>query len=195
MDQSVGEKYAVLKDDPELKCIFDDVMKDGPVALQKYWNDTELMTKVSAKMGGVKLNGAGAQRSTDPSQAAATLHGAAKMGDVDAVTKHLDEGKSVDEPNERGITALGVAVGFNRAAVVKVLLQRGAEVDKRDGQGNTALHYAAGYGRKEIAELLLESGADLVALNNAKQKPVDAARTNNEKSMVQYLEGLEVNKA
>eukprot|EP00983_Pelagomonas_calceolata_P080432 1155146-Pelagomonas_calceolata.AAC.6 len=80
-------------------------------------------------------------------------------------------------------------------ALLQVLLQRGAEVDKRDGQGNTALHYAAGYGRKEIAELLLDAGADLVALNNNQQKPVDAARTNNEKGMVQYLEGLEAKKA
>lgn len=86
--------------------------------------------------------------------------GAAKLGDAEAVTKHLDEGKHVDEvvsrhtvklqpkqeshrldgspvklvtvsfmhalcllslvQNERGISALGVAVGFNRIEVVKV---------------------------------------------------------------------------
>ena len=30
-----------------LQCIFEDVMRDGPGAFQKYYNDTELMTKVS----------------------------------------------------------------------------------------------------------------------------------------------------
>ncbi len=43
-----------------------------------------------------------------------------------------------------GISPLGIAVGFNRLAVVSLLLQKGAEVDRRDSQGNTVLHYAAG---------------------------------------------------
>lgn len=44
----------------------------------------------------------------------------------------------------RGITPLGVAVGFNRLAVVKLLLTANAKVDVCDGRGNTPLHYAAG---------------------------------------------------
>jgi ankyrin repeat protein len=46
--------------------------------------------------------------------------------------------------NERGVTPLGIAVGFNRVAVVSLLLEKGAAVDKRDPAGNTVLHYAAG---------------------------------------------------
>lgn len=44
----------------------------------------------------------------------------------------------------RGITPLGVAVGFNRLAIVKLLLSAKAKVDVTDGRGNTPLHYAAG---------------------------------------------------
>ena len=44
----------------------------------------------------------------------------------------------------RGITPLGVAVGFNRIAIVEALLEAGADVEKPDGRGNTVLHYAAG---------------------------------------------------
>ena len=44
----------------------------------------------------------------------------------------------------RGITPLGVAVGFNRLAAIKVLLKADAKVDVTDGRGNTPLHYAAG---------------------------------------------------
>lgn len=46
--------------------------------------------------------------------------------------------------NERGISALGVAVGFNRVPFVELLLDAGADLALRDGQGNTVLHYAAG---------------------------------------------------
>lgn len=46
--------------------------------------------------------------------------------------------------NERGIAPLGIAVGFNRAAIVSLLLEKGAQVDRRDPAGNTVLHYAAG---------------------------------------------------
>jgi len=45
-----------------------------------------------------------------------------------------------------------------------------------------------GYGRKEVAEQLLSAGADVLAVNKADQKPIDAARCNNEKGMVQFLE-------
>ncbi len=46
--------------------------------------------------------------------------------------------------NERGITVLGVAVGFNREAVVDELLARGADLEAQDPAGNTVLFYAAG---------------------------------------------------
>jgi hypothetical protein len=48
--------------------------------------------------------------------------------------------------NERGISPLGVAVGFNRKDMVQLLLDAGADLAARDGQGNTVLHYAAGEG-------------------------------------------------
>ena len=44
----------------------------------------------------------------------------------------------------RGITALGVAVGFNRIPCVKALLAAGADVHLTDAKGSTVLHYAAG---------------------------------------------------
>lgn len=46
--------------------------------------------------------------------------------------------------DSRGITPLGVAVGFNRLAIVKALLAAKADVALTDGRGNTPLHYAAG---------------------------------------------------
>eukprot|EP00199_Chlamydomonas_sp_CCMP681_P002826 CAMPEP_0119108878 /NCGR_PEP_ID=MMETSP1180-20130426/15945_1 /TAXON_ID=3052 ORGANISM="Chlamydomonas cf sp, Strain CCMP681" /NCGR_SAMPLE_ID=MMETSP1180 /ASSEMBLY_ACC=CAM_ASM_000741 /LENGTH=305 /DNA_ID=CAMNT_0007094551 /DNA_START=17 /DNA_END=934 /DNA_ORIENTATION=+ len=196
MQQNLGgpemaEKYKALKDDPELKHVFDDVIAEGPAAFQKYWDDAELMTKISAKMRGMEVGDeAEAPRAPPPpSTPPATLHDAAKRGDIAAAGTFLTEGGvAVDHPNERGITALGVAVGFNQPAMVTMLLEKGAQVDVRDPAGNTALHYAAGYGRKQVAELLLAAGADVGLTNKAGQRPVDAAIMNKEKPLMELLQ-------
>ncbi len=46
--------------------------------------------------------------------------------------------------NERGISAVGVAVGFNRLEVVKLLIAKGGDLSFRDPKKNTLMHYAAG---------------------------------------------------
>lgn len=73
-----------------------------------------------------------------------TLHGAAKLGDAEAAEALIAEGAQVNTKDSRGITALGVAVGFNKLAVIQVLLRAGADVTLTDAKGNTPLHYAAG---------------------------------------------------
>lgn len=73
-----------------------------------------------------------------------TLHDAAKLGDVAALKSMLEGGIDVNAEDGRGVTALGVAVGFNRLPAVKALLEAGADVHKRDLKGNTVLFYAAG---------------------------------------------------
>ena len=39
---------------------------------------------------------------------------------------------------------MGLAVGYNKVALVKVLIEGGADVSKTDAKGSTVLHYAAG---------------------------------------------------
>ncbi len=46
--------------------------------------------------------------------------------------------------NNRGLTSLGIAVGFNKLPVIELLLEKGADVMLTDAAGNTVLHYAAG---------------------------------------------------
>ncbi len=58
----------------------------------------------------------------------------------------MSQGADVNESDARGITALGLAVGYNKVALVKVLLDGGADVSKTDAKGSTVLHYAAGDG-------------------------------------------------
>ena len=54
----------------------------------------------------------------------------------------------------KGITPLGYAIGANRIAVVKLLLDSRANPYAVDSSGNSGLHYAAGYGRRELLEWL-----------------------------------------
>ena len=73
-----------------------------------------------------------------------TLHEAAKAGDEKALKRLIDDGQDVNAKDQRGITALGVAVGFNRVPCIRCLLDAGADVHMTDARGSTVLHYAAG---------------------------------------------------
>ncbi len=65
---------------------------------------------------------------------------------LNCVRPGVSQGADVNESDARGITALGLAVGYNKVALVKVLLDGGADVSKTDAKGSTVLHYAAGNG-------------------------------------------------
>ena len=73
-----------------------------------------------------------------------SLHDAAKAGSEEELKRLIQEGKDVNEKDRRGITALGVAVGFNRTPCIRALLDTGADVHLTDARGSTVLHYAAG---------------------------------------------------
>lgn len=49
------EKMMQLKEDPELKHVFEDIEANGTAAMEKYWNDTGLMGKISQKMAAMKI--------------------------------------------------------------------------------------------------------------------------------------------
>ena len=74
--------------------------------------------------------------------AAVVAHAAAAA--AHGVRPGVSQGADVNESDARGITAIGLAVGYNKVALVKVLLDGGADVSKTDAKGSTVLHYAAG---------------------------------------------------
>ena len=175
-------KLNMLKEDPELQDMWADIKANGQQAMAKYWEDPEWMEKISAKMGKLAVG---------PQVDIKTLHDAAKAGNVEKAKEFLDWGVEADAQDDRGISPLGIAVGFNRLEMVEFLLSKGVTVDARDGQGNTPLHYAAGYGRKGALELLLAAGADRAAANKEGKTPLDVAKQNREASIVKFLEGGE----
>ena len=145
-DTPVQDRVKSLESDTELGPIFEDIKKNGMEAAMKYYQDEELMLKISQKMGGLpsELNPV-LQKIEDT---AMTLHEAAKRGDVAAVKTFLDKKKPLDSQDFKGITPLGYAIGANRIAVVKLLLDSRANPYAVDSSGNSGLHHAAGYGER-----------------------------------------------
>jgi len=54
-DPAYQERLTAMQEDPDLRNVFDDNKANGAGAMEKYWNDSELMTKISEKMGGIRL--------------------------------------------------------------------------------------------------------------------------------------------
>lgn len=184
-DGETQEKMKALEKDPELTAMFEDIKKNGMEAMMKYYQDEELMLKVSQKMGGIpeELKQALKQIEEKP----LNIHEAAKMGDLKVVQDYLAKKQPLDAQDQKGITPLGYAIGANRIAVVKLLLDSRANPFAVDSQGNSGLHYAAGYGRKELVEFLLRTGASPGQTNSQGHTPLAVATTNKHTAVVELL--------
>jgi hypothetical protein len=97
--------------------------------------------------------------------AALDLVGAAGIGRLDAMAKHL-EAPGGASPTD-GIAALRMATWYDRREAVAFLLDHGVDTGARDPtDGATALHLAAHHGNARLVELLLARGAP-VNVNDA----------------------------
>lgn len=184
-DSAAEDRIKALEHEPELAAMFEDIKKNGLEAAMKYYQDEELMLKISQKLGGVPEDLQQVLKKIDDT--ALTLHEAAKNGDLKAVQEFQEKKKPLDAQDHKGITPLGYAIGANRIAVVKLLLDSRANPYAVDSNGNSGLHYAAGYGRKELLEYLLKIGANVNQPNAQGQTPAAVATTNGHEACVQIL--------
>lgn len=184
-DSPVKDQVVALEKDAELTAIFEDIKKNGLEAAMKYYQDEELMIKISQKMGGVPSELQPVLQKIDDTPL--TLHEAAKNGDLKSVQEFLNKKKPLDGQDHKGITALGYAIGANRIAVVKLLLDNRANPYAVDSSGNSGCHYAAGYGRKELLEYLLKVGANVNQPNAQGATPLNVATQNRQEATIQIL--------
>merc|ERR1712070_1041817 len=145
----------------------------------------ELMLKISQKMGGLPSDLQPVLQKIE--ETPLTLHEAAKNGDLKSVEEYLNKKKPLDSQDHKGITALGYAIGANRIAVVKKLLDNRANPYAVDSNGNSGLHYASGYGRKELLEYLLKVGASATQSNAQGQTPMQVATMNKQQDVINLL--------
>lgn len=99
--------------------------------------------------------------------AATALLDAAARGDLEAVQREIAGGADLNQvaPID-GSTPLIAATSFDRAEIVRVLIEAGADLEKKKNDGATPLIVAAFLCREEVVKLLLEAGADKNARNN-----------------------------
>merc|ERR1712224_561126 len=102
-------------------------------------------------------------------------------------TSAQPECREVDAKDHRGVSCLGYAIGANRMAISRLLVDNNADPNQVDLDSNTGCHYAAAYGRKDILEYLIGLGISVNAKNRAGATPLDVATKNQKKDAIDIL--------
>ena len=112
---------------------------------------------------------------------------AAEAGDIAAVLRHLERGKSVESRDHKGKTALIAASQHGHTDLVKLLLDKGASVNAKTTSGSTAFYYAAQNHHIDSLKLLQARGADVNTTNRNGFSPLSVAVTNRDEEVVRLL--------
>ncbi len=100
----------------------------------------------------------------EPFSGATALHFAASYGFTDMCALLVKAGADINTTNNRGFTALAVAVSneltHNAGKATDFLMRAGTDLEIESGNGDTALTLAACHGSAETVWKLLEAGAD-----------------------------------
>jgi uncharacterized protein len=126
---------------------------------------------------------------------ATPMYRAMKATDLTVARLLLENGANPSGAIKDGSTPLMMAAGMGARRVatdedviektgtadpldgVKMFVEAGADVDAQNDLGNTALHYAAQTGATRIVEYLVGKGARLDVYNYSGQTPIDLARS------------------
>ena len=112
-------------------------------------------------------------KTRDELKAAESIVAAIRLGNIEAIKQHLDDGTEVNAKDENGLTPLHFA---KTKEIADLLISKGADVNAKEAKNQiTPLHWAAWRGRKEIAELLIAKGADVNVKNKDGGTPLHNA--------------------
>eukprot|EP00406_Dinophysis_acuminata_P002364 CAMPEP_0179227926 /NCGR_PEP_ID=MMETSP0797-20121207/9564_1 /TAXON_ID=47934 /ORGANISM="Dinophysis acuminata, Strain DAEP01" /LENGTH=277 /DNA_ID=CAMNT_0020934967 /DNA_START=68 /DNA_END=901 /DNA_ORIENTATION=- len=185
-DDVVSGKLLGLERSPDFAHIFEDIKRGGAQAAMANYGNEPLMLKISRAMGGIPEEVKPALEKIHKSPV--TIQEACKMGDVKSVKDYLSApGADVGAKDSKGISCLAYAIGANRTAVVKLLMEKKANPADVDSSGGSGVHYAAAYGRKDLLEFLVKSGGDVNKKNTAGQTPLALATKNKQNATIDFL--------
>ena len=127
--------------------------------------------------------------------AQAQLWDASISGDTAAINVALAAGAKIDSldtrRNQNGRLPLNWAAFYNRAAAVRLLIEKGAPLEAENRTGFTPLHHAAEAGSLEAARLLLAYGADPKHANLNGVVPAETARLQGHNAVADLIEAAE----
>lgn len=101
----------------------------------------------------------------------AQLFEAVSRDDSQAIAQAIRDGAMPDARDERGTTALEMAVALGHQNASQALLKAGADPNSRGYEENTPLHTAVVCQQPEIAKQLLEAGTNPYLVNARNQTP------------------------
>lgn len=113
------------------------------------------------------------------------VHQLAESGDLEGLRRALAKGVSIDARDDQRCTFLHWAVASDEVPLSEFLITNGIDVNAVNANGSTALHLAAARDNLEIARMLLEYGANKNIYDVNRRMPVDFARSNAMKIMLQ----------
>lgn len=105
------------------------------------------------------------------------LHNASMRGGVGIMHNLIRQGESAEALDEKGRTALLVAVLNCNHTGVRGLAEAGANLEARDHDGYTGLHIAAARGDEHMVVELLAHGADKLARTPHNETAEDLCRS------------------
>ncbi|MCJ1352895.1 MAG: hypothetical protein MMC33_002879 [Icmadophila ericetorum] len=82
-----------------------------------------------------------------------------------AVELLMERDGAIDEPNNRGQSALHAAAYMRHSAIIRQLLERGANIEAKDDNGSTSLHHAVEMENEPTVQILLDHRADTEGKN------------------------------
>ncbi|WP_081488941.1 ankyrin repeat domain-containing protein [Cupriavidus basilensis] len=115
------------------------------------------------------------------------LLAAATLGDLELVKRLLASGASAQAADERGRSALLVAVYSRHTEVAKALVAAGADVNRKDMESNSPFLLAASTGQLELVQLALAHGADLNSTDSYDNTALIAACEHGNTEVVKVL--------
>lgn len=106
-----------------------------------------------------------AQAREAPSLRTLELHSAVARGDERAVAGLIAEGVAVDARNERGETALLIAVQHAHTTIALALMRAGADINAQAANRDSPFLLAGARGRTAMLEAMLSKGPDYALRN------------------------------
>lgn len=121
-----------------------------------------------------------------------TLLHYAILGNNTSIIKALcSSGVNINLCDDNYNTPLHFAINQNSYVMVKELVQiEGIDLNALGEFDQTPLHRAVIMGNLKIIQLLIESGADVLMVDEKNSSPLDYAKDEENKSIIEYLERI-----
>ena len=176
----------------------------GHIEIVKYLIDEGADVNASRLYGNITALNEASQRGHDKIVQLLIKHGAidsslidaSAVGDLEKVSKLIEQGSDINQRAYRGTTALLKASSNGHLEIVKLLIKSGAKVNTQDMYGQTALMLSSYDGHLDIVKLLVDSGADIdlksgMSDSSLSGEPaISYAKDSGHIEIVEYLESL-----